>query len=217
MVSSTALLLSATACIFSTSLQLASAESCSKLDFPTSYGIFECAGKDINICAFFNFTCTIKGLTSLGYNGYLFSNLEPLITDIFTNLVNISGAERSLETLAHYCDTHQNESFCQVPALANAKCSTPVKVNVPKDAKKDCSLNPCQGQDATSVTFGQEPTSVILCLVSNIDALNEGDVYRDAACDVVRALTKLRGNNTLFKAEIDSVLNVLSFYGDCKK
>ncbi|KAM7286064.1 uncharacterized protein ISCGN_032949 [Ixodes scapularis] len=201
MVPSTALLLSATACIFSASLQLASAESCSKLDFPTSYGIFECAGKDINLCALFDFTklrnmnklvdCTIKGLTSLGYNGYLFSNLEPLIADIFTNLVNISGAETSLETLAHYCDTHQNESFCQVPALANAKCSTPVKVNVPKDAKKDC-------------------------LVSNIDALNEGDVYRHAACVVVTALTKLSGNNTLLKAEIDSVLNVLSFYGDCK-
>ncbi|XP_040065871.1 uncharacterized protein LOC115327565 [Ixodes scapularis] len=151
MVSSTALLLSATACIFSASLQLASAERCSKLDFPTSYGIFECAGKDINLCSSIDFTelqnmnklvdCTINGLTSLGYNGYLFSNLEPLIADIFTNLINISGAETSLETLAHYCDTHQNENFCQVPALANAKCSTPVKVNVPKNAKKDWAIN----------------------------------------------------------------------------
>ncbi|CAN8011720.1 unnamed protein product [Ixodes pacificus] len=212
MVSSTTLLLFCTGCI-SASFQPVSAGSCTNLDFPTAYGIFECAGSNIDLCASMDSTklsnmnklvdCTVNGLASLGYNGHLFSNLEPLIADIFTDLVNVSGAANSLETLAHYCDSQQDESFCQVPALANAKCSTPVQVEVPQDTEKD-------------VTFGGEPTSVIKCLVSNIDALDEGDVYRGAACYIVTALTKLKGNNTQFSAELDSVLDVLTFYGDCK-
>ncbi|XP_029844483.2 uncharacterized protein LOC115327566 [Ixodes scapularis] len=225
MVSSTALLLFCTAWISASFLPV-SAGKCTNLGFPTAYGIFECAGSNINLCAILDSTklsnmnklvdCTVKGLASLGYNGYLFSNLEPLIADIFTDLVNVTDAVNSLETLAHYCDSHQSESFCQVPALADATCSTPVQVNVPQDAKKDCSLNSCQGKDATSVNFGSEPTSVIKCLVSNIDALDEGDVYRGAACFIVTELTKLQGNNTQFGAELDSLLGVLNFYGDCK-
>uniref|UniRef100_A0A090XAV1 Putative secreted protein n=1 Tax=Ixodes ricinus TaxID=34613 RepID=A0A090XAV1_IXORI len=121
----------------SASFQPVLAGSCTNLGFPTAYGIFECAGSNIDLCADLDSTCTVNGLASLGYNGHLFSNLEPLIADIFTNLVNVSVAANSLETLAHYCDSHQDESFCQVPALANAECSTPVQVNVPQDAKKD--------------------------------------------------------------------------------
>ncbi|XP_042150526.1 uncharacterized protein LOC115311108 [Ixodes scapularis] len=162
--------------------------------------------------------CVTTKILSLGFNGYQFYNIYPLVAEVFGR----SGQNlTAMDFLASYCDdaSHASDAFCQVdPSIDDATCGTPIVFDVPVPEGNDAQCeqsDACQSVLPTDPKFSRFIANEFVCVANLQSASVSGEIYNDVACFLGYLLSILDLTQFTVEEQLNTVKLQLLASGTC--